>query len=215
MSLTLHFHPLSSYCHKVLIALYENGTPFTPHTVDLMNDESRAAFLRLWPIGRFPVLHDDVRGVTIPESSTIIEYLTQHYPGPVHLFPSDPDLSRQMRFHDRFFDLYLHTPMQKIVADKIRPAANKDPYGVSEAKTQIQTALALVEKHMDGKRWVMGEAFSMADCAAAPPLFYINEVMPFGGTHRNIARYFERLKERPSYGRVLTEAQPYMKLFPR
>src|SRR5690242_12776296 len=115
MSLTLHFHPLSSFCQKVLIALYENGTPFTPRLVDLSKAEERAALKRLWPIGKFPVLEDSARGETVPESTIIIEYLAQHYSGPVALIPDDPELAWKTRLADRFFDLHVHLPMQAIV----------------------------------------------------------------------------------------------------
>ena len=122
MSLTLHFHPLSSFCHKVLIALYENGTPFTPKIVDLMDEGERTAFRKLWPIGKFPVLRDEARGETIPELSVIIEYLDRHYPGQTRFIPQDGEQAREARLRDRFFDLYLHLPMQKIVGDRLRPA---------------------------------------------------------------------------------------------
>ena len=105
MSLKLHFHPLASYCHKVLIALYENDTPFTPNKVDLSDEGERAALLQMWPIGKFPVLRDEARDRVVPESSIIIEYLAQHYPGKSTLVPKDPDEARQMRLRDRFFDL--------------------------------------------------------------------------------------------------------------
>src|SRR5262249_42899502 len=108
MSLTLHFHPLSSFCHKALIALYENDTPFTPNIVNLQNEAERAALCKLWPIGKFPVLEDHARDWSVSESSIIIEYLDQHYPGRTRLVPEDADLARQMRFRDRFFDLYIH-----------------------------------------------------------------------------------------------------------
>ena len=146
MSLTLHFHPLSSFCHKVLIALYENGTPFTPQIVDLMDEGERTAFRKLWPIGKFPVLRDDARGETVPESSIIIEYLDQHYPGRTRFIPPDAEDARQMRLRDRFFDLYIHLPMQKIVGDRLRPADRKDPHGVEEARAQIATALGMIEQ---------------------------------------------------------------------
>src|SRR5262245_51764472 len=126
-SLTLHFHPLSSFCHKVLIALYENGTPFRPQVVNLMDDGDRAASRKLWPIGKFPVLRDDARGETVPETSVLIEYLDCHYPGTTRFIPSDAEAARQVRLRDRFFDLYIHLPMQKIVGDRLRPADRKDP----------------------------------------------------------------------------------------
>ena len=146
--LTLHFHPLSSFCHKVLIALYENGTPFTPKLVDLGDAEQRDAFRALWPVGKFPVLQDDARGETVPESSIIIEYLDQHYPGKTRFIPAEPEQSRAVRFRDRFFDLHIHLHMQKIVGDRLRPAGAKDPHGVEDARTRMAAALGIVEKEM-------------------------------------------------------------------
>src|ERR1043166_7311824 len=126
MSLTLHFHPLSSFCHKVLIALYENGTPFTPQLVDFSDAAQRAAFRALWPVGKFPVLRDDARGETVPESSIIIEYLEQHYPGKTRLIPADGTRALATRAADRFYDLHIHLHMQKIVGDRLRPAGRQD-----------------------------------------------------------------------------------------
>jgi glutathione S-transferase len=214
MSLTLHFHPLSSFCQKALVALYENDTPFEPHIVDLADEASRAALLKLWPIGKFPVLRDDARDRTIPESSIIIEYLAQHYPGRTRLVPADADLARQTRLRDRFYDLYVQEPMQKIVGDRLRPASAKDPHGVEEARTRLRTAYGMIEEDMARRTWAMGDAFTMADCAAAPALFYANLVMPFADTHKNTAAYFGRLMERPSFARAVTEAKPYFPLFP-
>src|SRR5438874_2199881 len=134
MSLTLYFHPLASYCQKVLIALYENATPFTPRLIDLGNQAERAALLELWPVGKFPVLRDDARDQTVPESSIIVEYLDQHYPGRTALVPSDGDLAWRTRLRDRFYDLHVHEPMQKIVNDRLRPADGHDPFGVAEAQ---------------------------------------------------------------------------------
>jgi glutathione S-transferase len=214
MSLTLYFHPLSSFCQKALIALYENDTPFAPHLVDLGDEASRAAFLKIWPIGKFPVLRDEARDRVIPESSIIIEYLAQHYPGRTRLVPEDADVARQMRMRDRFYDLYVSEPMQKIVGDRRRPPGQRDPYGVEQAKSRLQTAYGMIDEDMAAKTWAMGDAFSMADCAAAPALFYANLVMPFGDTHKNIAAYFGRLMERPSFARAVGEAKPYFHLFP-
>jgi glutathione S-transferase len=214
MSLTLYFHPLSSFCQKALIALYENDTPFAPHLVDLGDEASRAAFLKIWPIGKFPVLRDEARDRVIPESSIIIEYLAQHYPGRARLVPEDADVARQMRMRDRFYDLYVSEPMQKIVGDRRRPPGQRDPYGVEQAKSRLQTAYGMIDEDMAAKTWTIGDAFSMADCAAAPALFYANLVMPFGDTHKNIAAYFGRLMERPSFARAVGEAKPYFHLFP-
>lgn len=152
MSLELHFHPLSSFCQKALMAFYENDTPFEPHIVDFSNETSR----------------DDARDRTIPESSIIIEYLAQHYPGATRLVPADADLARQTRMRDRFYDLYVNQPMQKVVTDRLRPAGQNDPYGVDQAKAQLHTAYGMIDGEMATKTWAMGDAFTMADCAAAP-----------------------------------------------
>jgi glutathione S-transferase len=116
MSLKLYFHPFASFCQKALVAFYENDTPFEPCMIDLGDATSRAGFLKIWPIGKFPVLRDDAKDQTIPESSIIIEYLAQHYPGPTQLVPADADLARQTRLGDRFYDLYVHAPMQSLTA---------------------------------------------------------------------------------------------------
>jgi glutathione S-transferase len=215
MSLTLHFHPLSSFCHKALIALYENGTPFTPSIVNLMDEGERAALRKLWPIGKFPVLRDDARGETVPESTVIIEYLDQHYPGETRFIPAGGEQMRETRLRERFFDLYLHLPMQKIVGDRLRPEGKKDPHGVEEARTMADTALGMIEQEMATRRWAMGDAFTIADCAAAPPLFYLDKIKPLAPKHPSAAAYLERLKQRPSYARVLREAEPYMQFFPK
>lgn len=215
MSLKLYFHPLSSFCQKVLVALYENDTPFEPHIVDLADATSSAAFKKIWPIGKFPVLRDTATGRTVPESSIIIEYLAQHHPGRTQLVPADADIARQTRMHDRFYDLCVNAPMQKIVTDKLRPVGKNDPHGVEEARELLKTACDMIEPEMETKTWAMGDAFSMADCAAAPALFYANMVMPFGDTHKNAARYLGRLMERPSFARAVREAKPYLGLFPK
>jgi len=214
VSLTLHFHPLSSFCWKVLIALYENDTPFAPHMVDLGNEAERAALLKLWPIGKFPVLHDDAMDRTIPESSIIIEYLDNHYPGRTRFIPADQKLALQTRLRDRFYDLYVHLPMQKIVGDRLRPQGNKDPQGVEEARARLQSCYGMIDKEVAARTWAMGETFSIADCAAAPALFYANLVMPLGDTHKHAAKYLGRLMQRPSFARAVKEAEPYRGLFP-
>src|SRR5215204_2682639 len=192
MTLVLYFHPLSSFCQKALIALYENGTPFEPRIVDLSDEASRAALLRLWPIGKFPVLRDEARDRLSPESSVIIEYLDQHYPGPAPLVPADPELALKTRLADRFYDLYVHEPMQKIVGDRLRPAGKRDAFGVAQAKARLQTAYAMIGAEMARQMWAAGETFTAADCAAAPALFYARLVLPFGDAHPNLARYFAR-----------------------
>jgi glutathione S-transferase len=214
MSLTLHFHPLSSFCWKALMALYENDTPFTPNVVNLGNAAERNALLKLWPIGKFPVLRDDAQDRTIPESSIIIEYLDNQYPGRTRFIPADVKAALQTRLRDRFYDLYVHLPMQKVVGDRLRPEGAKDPHGVEEAKARIQSCYGMIDKEVADKSWAMGEAFTLADCAAAPALFYGNKVVPFGDSYKNVTAYFERLKARPSFARVLREAEPYFAMFP-
>ncbi|MBR1150815.1 glutathione S-transferase family protein [Bradyrhizobium sp. JYMT SZCCT0428] len=215
MSLTLHFHPLSSFCWKALIALYEIGVPFTPKLVDLGNPAERAALLQLWPIGKFPVLQDDARGEIVPESSIVIEYLDRHYLGRTRLLPADADKALQTRLRDRFYDLYVHLPMQKIMLDRLRPEGPKDPHGVEEARAQLRTSYAMIERQMAGGAWAMGDDFSLADCAAAPSLFYGSMAQPFGDGETNLAAYLERLKARPSFARVLKEAKPYFNMVPK
>jgi len=215
MSLTLYYHPLSSFCWKALIALYENDIPFVPKLVDLGNADERAAFLKLWPIGKFPVLRDDAPGRTIPESSIIIEYLDQHYPGRTRFIPDDADLALQTRLRDRFLDLYLHMPTQAIVFDRLRPANARDPAGVADARTRLRTSYAMLNAEFAPGTWAMGDSFTLADCAALPALFYADKVEPFGEGLRAVQAYLDRLKARPSIARVLAEAEPYFHLFPQ
>ncbi|MGX1319867.1 glutathione S-transferase [Bradyrhizobium sp. USDA 377] len=214
MSLTLHFHPLSSFCWKVLIALYENGVSFTPNPVDLANPAEREAFLKLWPIGKFPVLVDAVRRETVPESSIIIEYLDRHYAGPTPLIPTDPDLALRTRLCDRLYDLYVHLPMQQIVGDRLRPHDKRDRLAVEAARGRIRSAYTMLDQRMATGPYATGEAFTIADCSALPALFYANKVEPIGADRPNISSYLERLKVRPSVMRVLREAEPYFGMFP-
>ena len=215
MSLKLYFHPLSSFCQKVLVALYENGTPFEPRIVDLGNADEAANFKKIWPIGKFPVLRDDALGQTIPESSVIIEYLGQHYPGKTRLVPADADLAWQTRLRDRFYDLFVNVNVGKIVTDKLRPTGQNDPFGVEQAKAQLRTAYGIIDQEMGTRTWAIGDEFSMADCAAAPAMFYANLVLPYGATHKNAAAYLDRLMQRPSFARAVKEAKPYLALMPK
>jgi glutathione S-transferase len=215
VALALYFHPLSSFCQKVLVALYENDTPFTPHLVDFFDETSRREFLRLWPMGKIPVLRDEARDRTVPETSIIIEYLAQYYPGRTALVPADPDLARQTRLRDRFYDLYVDVPMQKIVTDRLRPEGQHDPFGVEQAKATLRTAYDMIEQEMATKTWAMGDAFSMADCAAAPALAYADRVVPIDDRHPSLAAYLARLRARPSFARAVAEAAPYEANFPK
>jgi glutathione S-transferase len=214
MSLILHAHPLSSYCWKALIALYEKQLDFEFRLLDLGDADSRAAFHALWPIGKMPVLEDAGRGVVVPETSIIIDYLDAHHPGAIRLVPEEADAARDVRLWDRIFDLYVQGPMQRIVGDRLRPEDKRDAFGVEEARAALATALNLVDREAAGKTWARGEAFTLADCAAAPALFYADKVMPLAGTWPEALALLERLKARPSIARVLVEAEPWLKYFP-
>lgn len=196
------------------MALYENETPFTGHVVDLMDEAVSAKFLSIWPVGKIPVLRDDSRDRTLPETTIIIEYLDQHYPGAQPLLPVDDAKRLDARLWDRFFDLYVQVPMQKVVTDRLRPAEEHDQPGVADAKATLETAYNMIEQQMAEGTWAIGETFSIADCAAAPALFYAGIVLPLQESHPNVAAYFDRLLERPSFKRVLAEAQPYFNMFP-
>jgi glutathione S-transferase len=215
MGLRLYYHPLASYCWKVLIALYEGGVPFEPELVDLQDPEARERFVRMTPLGKFPVLVDEGSAKGFPESSIIIEYLTTKFPDAAKLIPQDKDLALRVRLSDRFYDLYVHEKMQKIVGDRIRPEGKKDPEGVERARNELEIALALVDRDMAEGGWATGLTFTMADCAAAPALYYANQVAPFGDNHPGAARYLDRLMARPSFARVLAEAEPYFAMFPK
>ena len=212
MALTLHMHPLSSYCHKVLIALYELDAPFEAAFLNLGDEAAREGFFRLWPIGKMPVLEDRSKGVALPESSIIIDYLNRRFGG--DLIPANPDAALDVRLQDRFFDLYVHTPMGQITWDLLRPENHRDPYGVQQAKDQLAKAYDIIERRMEGREWAAGERFSMADCAAAPALFYAEGRVPFGD-RPHLRAYLDRLKARPSYARALKEAEPYFHMVPQ
>jgi glutathione S-transferase len=212
MSLTLYYHPLASFCWKPLIAFYEGKIPFFAHLVDLGDEKSRNDFLKIWPMGEFPVLHDKHREQIIPQSSTIIEYLSLYYES--SMISANQEQALETRRWNEFYDNYLHVPMQKIVADCMRPAAEKDSKGVAEARDVIQSSYGILERAMKGKTWAVGDAFSMADCSASPALFYADKVEPLGVKYPSLLSYLERLKQRPSFARVLEEATPYFHMFP-
>jgi glutathione S-transferase len=208
--LTLYAHPFSSYCQKVLIALYENATPFTFRM--LGDGPSMAELEALWPFKRFPVLVDD--GRTVLESSIIIEHLGLHHPGKVRLIPQDPKAALDVRMMDRFFDIYISTPQQKIVFDAIRAAENRDKQGTDEARAMLETAYRWLDGAMAGREWAAGSAFSLADCAAAPALFYADWTHAIDQRFANVHAYRQRLLARPSFARAVDEARPYRKFFP-
>jgi glutathione S-transferase len=208
----LYAHPFSSYSQKVLIALYENQTPFEWRVLAAENPEVLAEFARLWPVGRFPVLVD--AGRTVVESTIIIEHLAQHHPGPLQLIPDDARSALEVRAMDRFFDNYISTPQQKIVFDRLRPEAARDPYGVTHARASLETAYAWLDRTLEGRTWGAGEHFTLADCSAAPALFYADWSHPIDAAFSNVRAYRQRLLERPSFARAVDEARPYRPLFP-
>jgi glutathione S-transferase len=214
MALTLYFHPLSSYCHKALIALYESGVPFTPQIVDLSDQKQEAEFKALWQVRKFPVLRDG--DAIVPESTSIIEYLAMQHPAAAKLIPADPKAAFTVRDRDRFFDLHVHFHTQKIITDRIRPPGASDVFGLKVSREALDAALAIADGWMAKQPWAAGDTFSMADCAAAPPLFYADlRVEPLAGRYDNLAAYLERLKHRPSYARTLKEAEPYLHMVPK
>lgn len=205
----LYSHPFSSYSQKALIALYENATPFDYRCLE--DPAANAELAALSPLKRFPVLVD--RGRTILEASTIIEYLQIHHPGPVCLIP-EGDTGIEVRMLDRIFDNYVMTPMQKIVLDRLRPAADRDAWGLTQARGVLDRIYAWLDERLAGRAWAAGEAFTLADCAAAPSLFYADWVHPVPSASGNLRAYRARLLAHPSIARAVDEARPYRRNFP-
>lgn len=212
MALTLHAHPFSAYCQKALVALYENATPFAFRMVNLGDAADAAALAALWPFRKFPVLEDGA--AVVAEASLVIEHLDQHHPGPVRFIPEDRDAAMEVRLIDRVVDNYLLTPMQKVVLDAIRPAGARDPFGVDQACTTLQTAYAWLDARLADRDWAAGASFTLADCGAAPALLYADWAHPIEPRFANLRAYRARLLARPSYARALDEARPYRRLFP-
>jgi glutathione S-transferase len=212
MRLELYAHPFSSYCQKALIALYENATPFEYRILAPEAPENYAALARLWPLKKFPVLVDD--GRVVVEATSIIEHLGVHHAGAVRLIPADPSAAVEARMIDRVFDNYVMTPMQRIVADVMRPAAARDATTVAEARALLDAAYGWLDARMAGREWAAGDAFGLADCAAAPSLFYADWVQAIPATRPHLRDYRRRLLARPSVARVVDEARPYRHLFP-
>lgn len=210
MSLQFFGHPFSSYTWKVLIALYANGTEFEYRKLDQDHPENFSELLRHWPFGKFPLLLDD--GEPLIETTPIIDYLDVHYAGPNRWIPRG-EMEQRVRFLDRFFDLYVMTPVQKIVGDSLRPDGSRDPYGVEKARADLNTAYDWVEGQL-GEPWAVGEDFTLADCAAAPSLFYADWVEPIGDKRPQLSEYRARLLAHPAVARCVEEARPYRHFFP-
>jgi glutathione S-transferase len=212
MSLALFAHPFASYCQKALIALYENGTPFTYRVLDKSDPSTFTEFESLWPVKRFPLLLDD--GRAIAEATIIIEHVDLHHPGRVRLVPEDPAIALNVRFLDRFFDNYVHTPMQAIVADALRDPKERDAKTVADARSALDVAYGWLERQMADREWAGGESFTLADCAAGPALFYADWTHPIGALFPNVSAYRARLNARPSFARAIDEARPFRPYFP-
>jgi glutathione S-transferase len=211
-TLRLYAHPFASYCQKVLIALYENETVFEYRALTPEHPEAFSELEALWPFKLFPVLVDGKR--TVIEASIIIEHLEVHRPGPVRLIPEDPRAAIEARFMDRVFDNYVATPQAKFVFDRLRPVESRDPFGVAEARARLDTAYRWLDEVMAEREWAVGDAFSLADCAAAPALFYADWTHAIPKVFTNVHAYRRRLLARPSFARAVEEARPYRPLFP-
>ena len=212
VGLQLFFHPFSSYSQKALIALYENGTPFTARVLSPQDPATGAEFAARWPIKRFPILVDGER--TILEASAVIEYLDAAHPGPVRLIPQDPLAAVDARMMDRVFDNYVSTPQQKLVYDALRAPAARDAQGVAEARTMLETTYAWLDGVMADREWATGGAFTLADCAAAPALFYADWSHKIDARFANLLAYRARLLARPSFARAVDAARPFRPYFP-
>jgi glutathione S-transferase len=211
--LVLHEHPFASFCQKPLVALYELGLAFERHVVT--DEAARRELAELWPLAKIPVLRDETADLTLPESTTIIEYLDGLAAGGPKLVPADGPAALQARLWDRFYDHYIASPMQKIVGDSLRPEGRTDPEGVAEARRTLDTAYEVLDAQLAGHAWTAGATFTLADCGAAPALFYIRAIHRWDERAQpHITRYYRDLMQRPSVARVVDEARPYRELFP-
>lgn len=213
MALTLYFHPLSSFCWKVLIALDEMNIAFEPQLLDLSDAGQREQFRARWPTGKMPLLLDG--GVPIPETSIIIEHLSRnHADADRSMLPADAGARLETRLMDRVLDLYVMAPVQSIVADRLRAEPDRDGITVARARETLAMAYGLLESKLDGRTWMAHEQFSLADCAAAPALFYATTLVPLTAAHPRLQRYLDHVLQRPSVVRVLEQARPYFRFYP-
>jgi glutathione S-transferase len=208
MHMKLYYHPLSTYSQKVLIALYEKGLAFEAEIVNLMDDAARDAYRKIYPMGKIPLLVLD-DGQWVPESSIICEYLDTHFDAEPKLIPDDRDHSRQVRFKDRMYDLYLNESVSALLFENFKPAAQRSQELQARCRYRIGVMYGFMEKNLQSQTWTNGETFTLGDCAAAPPLFYAQQTAPFAD-RPNIVAYWQRLQARPAVQRVLGEAAPYL-----
>jgi glutathione S-transferase len=211
MALTLHYHPLSSHCWKLLIALDELGAPFEARIVNLGDPAARAAYAALWPTAKIPLLVDGER--VVPETAIQIEYLNRRMVG--DLLPVDFDAQLQVRLWDRLIDFYVMDPMQRYIAQMLRPEAERDAKAQADAVNLLGMAYDMIEGRMGEHAWAAGDSFTMADCTAAPALFYASTLRPFSEHHVRLSGYFERLMTRPSVAKAIEQARPFFKYYPK
>lgn len=212
MPLVLHYHPLSSHCWKLLIALAENGTPFEPRVVNLGDPADRAAFAALWPTAKIPLLVDGDQ--VVPETTIQMEHLDHHHPGATRLLPADFDAQLQVRLWDRLFDQYVMDPMQRYIAQLLRAPEARDAHAMAAHEDALGQAYDLIEARRGAHTWAAGETFTMADCSAAPALFYATVIRPLSPEHSQLAAYHERLLARPSVWAAIQQAQPWFQYYP-
>lgn len=211
--LALYGHPFSSYTQKVLTALHETGTPYELRNLDPAAPGGHAAeWLRHWPLAMFPVLVDGER--TVVESSIVIEHLQLAHAGPVRLIPLDPKAALEVRFMDRFFDLHVMAPVQQAVSAALTGDPARRAEGVAAAADKLQKAYAWLEGEWGGRTWAAGADFTMADCAAAPALFYADWTHPIADAYPMLRAYRARLLARPSFAQAVDGGRPYRHYFP-
>ncbi|HTK00513.1 MAG TPA: glutathione S-transferase family protein [Bordetella sp.] len=212
MALQLYYHPFSSYCQKALIALYDNNIAFERNVLDGPDSPAGKRLAELWPMRRFPVLVDGDR--TVAEATCIIEYLGLYHPGPVRMIPEDPKAALETRFMDRFFDNYVAAPQMQIVFNQIRPEDARDAYGVKQSREMLERSYAWLDKKMANREWAAGDRFSLADCGAAPFLFYADWTHAIPSQYGNVHAFRRRLLLHPSFARAVDDARPFRHFFP-
>jgi glutathione S-transferase len=212
MVIQLFGHPFSSYTWKAEIAFYENDTPFEFRMVDPEHPENGAELSRRSAVGKFPLLVDGDTAVF--EATAIIEYIEAEHPGPVRLIPANPEAAVKVRMMDRVFDNYVMNVMTVMVGNALRPEEHRDPYGVERARADLDRIYAWLDGELAGRDWACGADFTLADCAAAPSLFYADWVHPIAEKHTALKAYRGRLMARPSVARCIDDARPYRAYFP-
>ena len=212
MTLELYGHPFASFVWKPLIALYERDVAFAFRMVDADHPDNQARIAALSPTGQFPVLVDGDRVIT--QSNVVIEYLDLFRGSGTHMVPENPVEALEARLMADVFDDYVQAPMQRIVANALRSEAERDPRGVADAHSGLDRCYSWLETRLQGRQWAACCRFTIADCAAAPALFYADWVHPIDKRYAALLAYRARLLSRPSVARVVNEARPYRSYFP-